>query len=124
MQCGFCGALMPQDTPACTQCGRPMIVQAQFIPQQKLGEDLGMRMLLPVGRSVWAILAGYAGLFSVLCLPAPFALLFGVLAVRDIKRHPDRHGMGRAIFGIVMGSLGSVVLVFYIMFFIFLAAKR
>ena len=69
-----------------------------------------MRMLLPVGRSGWAIAAGYLGLLAVLLLPAPFALLTGVLAVRDIRRHPDRLGMGRAIFGIVMGALGTVVL--------------
>ena len=28
-----------------------------------------MRLLLPVGRSVWAIVAGYLGLISVLRLP-------------------------------------------------------
>lgn len=76
-----------------------------------LGDDPMMRALLPVGRSGWAIAAGYLGLFSLLLLPAPFALLTGVLAVRDIRRHPDRHGMGRAIFGIVLGSLGTLALV-------------
>ena len=69
-----------------------------------------MRMLLPVGRSGWAIAAGYLGLFAVLLFPAPFALLTGVLAVRDIRAHPDRSGMGRAIFGIVMGAVGTVLL--------------
>jgi len=68
-------------------------------------------MLLPVGRSGLAIAAGYLGLFAVLLVPAPFALLLGGLAVRDIRRHPDKHGMGRAVFGIVMGVLGSIALV-------------
>jgi len=31
-------------------------------------------------RSVWAIAAGYLGLLSVLCLPAPLALLAGIIA--------------------------------------------
>jgi hypothetical protein len=44
--------------------------------------------------------------------PAPLALVFGILAIRDIQPHPNRHGMGRAIFGIVMEILGSVLLVF------------
>ncbi len=73
-----------------------------------IGEDPGMRMLLPVGRSGWAIAAGYLGLVSVLCVPGPLALIAGLLAVRDMRRHPEKHGMGRAVFGIIMGALGSV----------------
>jgi hypothetical protein len=105
-----------------------------------MGDDAAMRVLLPVGRSAHAILAGYLGLFAVLVfpavtwllhfgdevkasfglfalvvLPAPLALLFGALAVRDIRRsrsNPQpKYGMGRAIFGIVMGALGTAVLV-------------
>ncbi len=73
-----------------------------------------MRLLLPVGRSGWAIAAGYLGLFAVLVVPAPLALLTGILAVVDIKRsigtpHP-KHGLGRAWFGIVMGAIGTVAL--------------
>jgi hypothetical protein len=71
-------------------------------------------MLLPVGRSWLAIVAGYLGLISVLVLPAPLALLFGVLAIGDIRRSQTtdkpKHGMGRAIFGIIMGAIFTVVL--------------
>jgi hypothetical protein len=69
-----------------------------------------MRILLPVGRSLWAIAAGYAGLFAVLLVPAPLALLLGIVAVVDIRRHPERHGLGRAIFAIVMGAVFTVFL--------------
>ena len=82
------------------------------MPAKSLGDDAGMRLLLPVGRSPLAIIAGYLGLISVLIVPAPFALLLGILAVLDMRRHPEKHGMGRAIFGIVMGGLGTVLLVF------------
>lgn len=74
-----------------------------------------MRMLLPVGRSGWAIAAGYLGLFSVLLLPAPIALLVSLLAIRDISRSATgpnpKHGMGRAIFGLIMGALGTALLI-------------
>jgi len=80
-------------------------------------------MLMPVGRSGYAIAAGYLGLISVLIIPAPLALLFGILAVRDIRKSRDqphkKHGMGRAIFGIVMGALGSIVLVIGVMVALF-----
>ena len=78
--------------------------------EQDIGQDAGMRMLLPVGRSGWAIASGYLGLLSLICIPAPFAILTGILAVRDIRKNPKKHGMGRAIFGIIMGSLGSLFL--------------
>lgn len=77
-----------------------------------IGDDAGMRMLLPVGRSGWAIAAGYLGLISVLCVPAPLALMAGILAVQDIRKNPKKHGMGRAIFGLIMGGLGSLLLTF------------
>ncbi|MDP2234236.1 MAG: DUF4190 domain-containing protein [Actinomycetota bacterium] len=67
-------------------------------------------MLLPVGRSWWAIAAGYLGLVSVTMLPAPLAVIIGIVAIVDIQKHPERHGMGRAIFGIVMGAVFSVLM--------------
>jgi hypothetical protein len=86
-----------------------------------MGDDAGMRMLLPVGRSLWAIASGYLGLISVLLVPAPFALLTGILALRAMRRDPKLHGMGRAIFGIVMGSLGTIALLLVV---VVLATKR
>ncbi len=81
-------------------------------PTSSIGDDPNMRMLLPVGRSLWAIAAGYLGLFSILFVFAPFALITGILAVLDIKKNPEKHGLGRAIFGIVMGALFSIILIF------------
>ena len=78
-----------------------------------------MRPIMPVGRSGYAIAAGYLALFSVLVIPAPFAILFGILAIRDIRRSKgsanQKHRMGRAIFGIVMGGLVLVCLVFLLL---------
>jgi hypothetical protein len=75
-----------------------------------LDESAAIRMILPVGRSIWAIAAGYLGLFSVLLVPAPFAILLGVLAIRDIRKNPKKHGLGRAIFGLVMGIIFTIPL--------------
>jgi hypothetical protein len=67
-------------------------------------------MLIPVGRSGLAIAAGYAGLISVLFFPAPIALLLGILAICDIRKNPHKHGMGRAVFGLVMGIIFTILL--------------
>jgi hypothetical protein len=92
-------------------------------PEADMGQDAGMRMLIPVGRSLWAIAAGYLGLVSVLCVPGPFALIAGIMAIHDIRTHPERHGMGRAVFGIVMGAIGSLGLVMMVIGLIASATK-
>jgi len=97
-------------TPAGAIPPRPQ-VQQPYPPQADIGQDPAMRMLLPVGRSVWAIAAGYLGLLSLVGCAAPFAIFCGIMALRDIKQHPERHGQGRAIFGIVMGVIGLPILV-------------
>src|SRR5262245_43635299 len=89
------------------------------------GDDLGMRLLLPVGRSGWAIVSGYLGLFSFACFPmAPFAFITGWLAIREMRRDPKKHGMGRAVFGIIMGVLGSIALAAVIIYFVAESQKR
>jgi len=81
---------------------------------ERLGDNAGMRMLLPVGRSGWAIAAGYLGLFCLIIFPAPIALVISIIAIWDIRRSKrtdqPKHGMGRAIFGLVMGFLGTALL--------------
>ena len=78
-----------------------------------------MRLLLPVGRSGMAIAAGYLALFSLFLIPAPFALLCGYLGMRDIKKSKDstnpKHGMGRCVFGMIVGAIGTALLIFFLL---------
>ena len=100
--------LLPAQAPAAMPPVRPAYTGP---PRPSPGDDPMMRMLLPVGRSGWAIAAGYLGLLSFLGIFAPVSLIVGIVAVRDIQQHPEKHGLGRAWFGIVMGVLGSIALV-------------
>ncbi len=104
--------LLPQPVPGAALPLPPPYAGPPARPA--LGDDPMMRMLLPVGRSGWALAAGYLGLLSVLGIFAPVALIVGIVAVRDIQQHPEKHGLGRAWFGIVMGVLGSLALAFAI----------
>lgn len=72
-----------------------------------------MRMLLPVGRSGLAIAAGYAGLFALLIVPAPLALVLGILAVRDIKKNPRNTGWARATVVAIPAVASDVVHAWY-----------
>ena len=111
---GLIPAQMPPPLPAGPQNAPPPMAMLYTPPpgyhQPDIGQNAGMRMILPVGRSGWAIAAGYLGLVSFVVVPAPVALIISIIAILDIKKHPDRHGMGRAIFGLIMGILGTVAL--------------
>jgi uncharacterized RDD family membrane protein YckC len=67
--------------------------------------------LVPTNRSGWCIAAGYLGLCAVIILPAPVALIVGIIGLRDLRRHPELRGKGRAWFGIIMGGLFTILLV-------------
>ncbi len=119
MYCPKCGAPNDDNAFRCVSCNE--VVQqlptqayapssAQQPKRKKLGDDAGIRLLLPVGRSGLAIAAGYLGIFSLIPIFGPIALIIGILAIRDMNAHPEKHGMGRAIFGIVMGSLATLLM--------------
>lgn len=74
--------------------------------------DPALRMIIPIDRSIWAIAAGYLGLFALICFPAPIALIVGIVALRDINQSGGKkHGLGRAWFGIIMGALFTLILI-------------
>ena len=110
--CPYCAESIAPTVSVCPYCGSRTAGSRSSSQTPHPEADLGMRMLLPVGRSGWAIAAGYLGLFSVLCLPAPFAILVAGIAIWDIRNHPEKHGMGRAMFGLVMGILGTLLCLF------------
>lgn len=88
---------------------RVMPYQSQAVP---IADDTAVqRWMIPVGRSGWSIAAGYAGLFSIVGCGAPFAVVFGILALRELKRHPELGGRGRAWFGLIAGALGTAAII-------------
>lgn len=116
--------------PTCPYCAEPIRPRTEFCPhcdadlfeeppprrrQQQRGRrrpsNAAERMLLPVDRSIWAIAAGYLGLISVLVFPAPIALVVSIVAFMQLRDHPELHGMGRVIFGLIMGTIFSIGLV-------------
>ncbi len=131
MKCPMCGGDIVDGAAACGHCGTPVQPSATnpFADQQpyaavvqppqqggnKLEDDLGVRMLIPIGRSVHAIIAGYLGLLSLgCCALGPFAILFGILAVVDIRKNPKKGGIVRAILGIVLGVIGTLGLIAFL----------
>ena len=78
------------------------------------GDDPAVRWLAPVGRSGWAIAAGYLGLLSLFPLFGPVALICSIIAISHLKKNPHLRGMGRAVFGLVMGIIFSLLLCLFL----------
>ncbi len=111
--------IVPQIPPPITP--PPMVQQVEVLPRAPIGQDAGMRMIIPVGRAWQAIVSGYMGLLSILPGFGVLALIFGVWAIVVIKNDPKQHGMGRAIFGIIAGAIGTI---FYMIVFIGMSMER
>lgn len=102
-----------QTQPAATPSPEPIatIAPAEPAPQAPVSpQDDPLKHILPIGRSALAVTAGYVALFAVLVIPAPIALLLGILALHDINKHPEKLGKGRAWLAIILGGLFSLLL--------------
>jgi len=111
MYCWNCGVeIVTEGSSFCSGCGAALTGEKVAL-QQSARRDTTMRYVMPVDVSPMAFASGYLGLFSLLLLPAPLAIITGVLGLRDIACHPERTGKGRAIFGIAMGLVCTIGLV-------------
>ena len=106
MFCSNCGAQINDQAVVCVKCGCAVSKAVASAPND---DDAVLRMLVPIGRSGWAIAAGYLGLLSLLPFVGVLAVVIGVIAVRDLRKHPDKHGAGRAWFGIIAGGLSVLI---------------
>jgi hypothetical protein len=75
------------------------------------GNQDPMRFVAPIHASGWAVAAGYLGLFSLVLVFAPFSIGAGLLALKDLKANPHKTGKGRAIFGLAMGIIFTILLI-------------
>jgi hypothetical protein len=105
----------PADATVCSKCGRNF--QTRETPKENQ-QPMSASFAIPVGRTGLSIVAGYLGLLSILPPFAPISLVVSILALNQLKNNPGKLGRGRAIFGLIMGILGSIILVLLLLIYL------
>jgi hypothetical protein len=109
--CPACGESIAAAAKKCRFCGEIFDAELRRIsaPQPSGAE----RMLVPVGRPISAIASGYLALFGIIpgCgLPFSIgAIITGLVALKTIKKDPQLSGSVRAWFGIIVGTVMTLI---------------
>ena len=105
MACAKCGSDLPDGELVCSVCG--MVANENEIKEPSFGQTVQQN----ITKSLWGIAARGFACLSIFLIPAPLAIFFGIMALKEIKKYPQRRGKISAWAGIICGSIGTLLLI-------------
>ena len=115
--CSKCGSQLQAGVAFCSSCGTKVGADGASVPaaaaeKTYASDNPGLRFVLPIGCTGWAIASGYCGLFSLIpvlgILLALLSIIFGILAIVVIRHNPHKHGVARIVIGWIFSILSLV----------------
>lgn len=111
MFCSHCGTRLAEDADICCKCGLPPKAQ---INASFRNEASALKWIVPIGRSVWAVMSGYFGILSVFSWLVILGVAFlGVIVgwglksvVLEIPSELLSIILGMGLFAVICGGLG------------------
>ena len=114
--CSKCGSPLQAGVAFCSSCGTkvgaamtPAPAAAAAAEKTYVSDNPGMRFVLPIGCTGWAIASGYCGIFSIIpflgILLAILSIIFGIVAIVVIRHNPHKHGIARIVIGWIFSFL-------------------
>lgn len=107
--CPYCGGQIKAIARKCRHCREYLDETLRAEYRAELQASSTDRLLMPVDRPLSAIAAGYLGLLSLLPALGVLAIAFGIRALVVLNDNPELAGRGRAIFGVVMGVVFTIL---------------
>ena len=125
--CSKCGSPLQEGAAFCSSCGTKVfaggVSSLRGMTEKKyLSDNAGMRFVLPIGCTGWAIAAGYCGLCSFIpflgILLAILSIIFGSIAIAVIRRNPHKHGIARIVIGWIIAIPSLITQIIFLVSFL------
>jgi hypothetical protein len=123
MYCSNCGTQNQEGNAFCAKCGTGLNQAATpgGAPVQPAATGLPPAQRTS-GMATASLILGIASFFlNILLIPSILAIVFGVMALNQIRRDPGLGGAGMAKAGIICGIVAAVLwILFIVLYFVFM----
>ena len=117
MKCPYCNADLPNGAQGCTYCGNWFGQNQQSAPG--MGQQYGVPPIMPTtsqycGKAIASFVLSLVGILIAGLIMGILGIVFGALALNEIKSRPYLQGKGLATAGLVISIIDCVFMFVFI----------